>query len=217
MSNIYKNIIYLFTKKKKKNINKINNISLEKKEQYNLHIFRKLLQKHTSELSGIYLIKLGTIEEIQKIYKINNINNLNISRGDFVYKYGRSKLLERRINDHIRDYGKYFRLELIYYAIIDNDEYSLSQAEAKLKNHFSDKKLDIEGRSELVILNNNDLIRSRDFIEEIRKEYYNNPDFLANQLLLLEKDYNFEICKREYENNLLKKEIEILNLKIKLN
>jgi hypothetical protein len=107
--------------------------------------------KNFKNISCIYLICIGFIETIKINYKLEN----NYLPECVVCKYGLTKNLERRLNEHDRDYGKKnnLTLHLNYHKEIPKEK--LYFAENILKETFirlGYQFNDIAGKNELILI-----------------------------------------------------------------
>lgn len=85
-----------------------------------------------SEISGLYLIRLGTVGKLRKVFQIPEEYPDHL----YVHKFGRSNNIATRFQQHVRSYAKLkiYDIKLIYYCPIDSE--LVPKAEADLRNHF---------------------------------------------------------------------------------
>jgi hypothetical protein len=123
---------------------------------------REVFKKSSTSVPCVYLFALGTVVDLRKAMSIDS----KYSDDDVVYKYGMTKDLVSRTQQHQADYGKIsgVSLKMKYYSFID-PQY-ISEAETDIKTFFNslDMKLEYDNRTELVI------IKSQ-HIEIVKKQY----------------------------------------------
>jgi hypothetical protein len=159
----------------------------------------------TDNLSCIYIYTLGLVKNLKDSMNISN----NYNDTDIIIKYGFTKDLTRRNNEHTLHYNKIkgVELHLKYFTYINTN--NLSEAEKKIKDFIFGMKLDFqfENDIELAILNKDNLNVLKKEYELINK-WYSNYD-IDNQIKLKELEYQIQI--KDLENKILKKDLEIIN------
>ena len=107
----------------------------------------------TSQLSCIYLIKIDTVKHC-KSYIQHSENLKNFEDKDYVFKFGLSDNIKRRLSEHQRSYGKWSLspLSLTLFTLIPPTK--LYDAEARLKHVFiaSNMLIKHETYNELVVI-----------------------------------------------------------------
>lgn len=189
-------------------------------------IVKSMCSKSTASISCIYLFSLGTVQQLRLTFNIPSKYEDDM----LLVKYGRTEDLERRTNEHEKDYGKMtgVDLRLLQYTHIDN-QYT-SDAECDINNFLihSDSKYDFPNRSELAIISKDKLKQVEKEYAKIRKIYAGNlneiihdKDRLVNEIHTLKLTHKLEIMEKdivikgEQHNNALKnKDIELLQLKL---
>jgi hypothetical protein len=177
---------------------------------------REVFKKSSTSVPCVYLFALGTVADLRKAMSIDP----HYSDDDVVYKYGMTKDLVSRTQQHQADYGKIsgVSLKLKYYSFID-PQY-VSDAETDIRNFFNslDMKLEYDNRSELVV------VQSK-HIEIVKKQYQNlsmlyagHVKELVQKIKDLEKE--LEIKDVKYNNiielNKFKYEAEISTYKLEV-
>ncbi len=129
------------------------------------------ISKNFKDISCIYLICIGFINEIKTNYNLTN----NYPSNYIVCKYGLTKNLHRRLNEHNRDYGKKNNttLYLNYYKEISKEKLYL--AENILKETFIRLEYqfnDFVGKNELILI-------PVDELDSLKYEYEKIKNYLS--------------------------------------
>lgn len=102
-----------------------------------------------ANVSGLYLISLGTVGQLRKIFGIPD----DYQDDMIVYKYGRSDNIATRYQQHVKSYAKLrvYDIRLVYYCPVDTA--MASKAEADLRDRFEEygMKLDSAEHTEIAI------------------------------------------------------------------
>jgi hypothetical protein len=173
---------------------------------------REVFKKSSTSVPCVYLFAFGTVGDLRTTMSIDT----KFNDDDVVYKYGMTKDLVSRTQQHQADYGKIngVTLKLKYYSFID-PQY-VSEAETDIRTFFNslDMKLEYDNRSELVV------IKSQ-HIEIVKKQYQNLSMLYAGhikELVQKIKDLEKDLEMRdERHNNALKLKDERYNNIIELN
>lgn len=122
-------------------------------------------------MSGIYLIKVGKVKDLKTTFIIESKYRV-FDDEHCVYKFGKTKNFERRMNSHKANYCKDLHLE-IFTSV---DEKNLSVCEKKVRDklierkcHFIERSFSGENYKELVII-------PPEKLEELEKFY--KTDFM---------------------------------------
>lgn len=130
-------------------------------------------------VSGVYLIRLGTVLELRDILSIPDSFADTLT----VYKYGRSENIAARYTQHCTNYAKIgiTDITLTYYCPLD--ESTVVQAEAYIKEHLveCEMKLDHANHTEIVIAKENSRVMKRLF-EQLHKLHQTSNVTLTEQL-----------------------------------
>ena len=190
---------------------------------------KTVFNQTTDKISCIYLFYLGKVKDLKKSLRIDD---KYYNENDGVYKWGMTQDLDRRTKEHNRNFSKIknVNLQLILFNYID-PQY-LSKAEMKIKKLFKEMELNLkyEKYSELVIVPNKNIKFVKENYETISSSYIGNFKEMIikikekdHEMELLKKSHEIELFKKAHENELLKKdnellmkELEILELKSKL-
>jgi hypothetical protein len=133
-----------------------------------------------------------------------------------VYKYGFTDDLSRRIGEHESKYGKLKNvvLTLSTFHIIDTKYTSEAEHEVRDICNAFEKKLNVEGFNELIVLNDKELIQIKKQYKYIGNEFAGATSELQSQITELKekiKDFENEIVnlKIVHKHELLEKDIII--------
>ena len=123
----------------------------------NLESFKTVLKKYPQGFSGIYLLKLGRVEDLRETFEISE----TIDNDSLLCKFGFSRDLSRRLDEHKSDYGKLKNVNMNVETFHYIDPLYNQKAEAEIRNIFEayDMRLMVPGRNELVVLNKKQLER----------------------------------------------------------
>ena len=168
----------------------------------NVRSIRDVFKSSVNSFPCVYLFELGKVSQLRETFNISNDIDDNMT----IYKYGMTENMKDRILGHVNDYGKLKNVDmnLKLFSYIDV-KYKLS-AEQDLRLFFNsiNIKLEVDGRNELVVVNE----KMYKIVEKHFKTVSN--EYLGATREIQEK---MEKMKNEHENELLKKEMEILKLK----
>lgn len=158
----------------------------------------------------IYLFTLGKATDLRKSMKINKDYDDEM----IVCKYGYTKNIKKRTNDHMKTYGKIkgSKLRLKVYSYID-PQYA-SKAEVNIKHVLKQvgNKLEYEKFDELVILDKNDMKFVLEQYKMMGKSYMGHlSEIIAEKK---ELEHRLELQRLEYEGKLKDKDNEILKIKL---
>jgi hypothetical protein len=197
---------------------------------------REVFKKSSTSVPCVYLFALGTVKDLRKTMSISD----NFQDDDVVYKYGMTKDLVTRTQQHQNDYGKIkgVTLKMKYYSFID-PQY-VSEAETDIKTFFNslDMKLEYDNRSELVIIKSQhiDIVKKQyqtlsmlyaghvkelvQKIKDLEKELELKDERFKNAIELKEERFASIMELKEEKHKLevtrLEKDIELKNMEIKM-
>ena len=185
----------------------------------------------------VYLLTLGTAKDLRQSMNIDAKYNNDM----IVCKYGKTDNLERRLTEHMASYGNIpnTNVMLKYYAYVDPK--NITEAENDIKNYMESlgAKFNYSNYNELVILtpkllndpvnkqytfiskvyagNITDLLtKIRDLQNDLELTKERQARILSENINeLLQKDKRIMELEKIMECELLKKEIEMLKMKIK--
>ena len=176
---------------------------------------RNILIDHQSKsdpFAGIYLIRIGNVKDLRLSMKISQATYPSDFDNAFLYKYGRSRNLFNRIEQHRSSlyYGKYsdsIDFELMFFI-----EQSITiEAEAALSGYFTESNLkfdftDDSGKehTELVIIKHDELQGVREEYIKMINKYPNAENAISLFIDNLKSQYQSQIADLKHENEILK-------------
>lgn len=176
---------------------------------------KEVFKTSSTTIPCVYLFSLNTVENLRKKMNIHK----KYSDDSIVCKYGFTKDLSRRTREHLKEYGKFEKvnLKLKHHSYID-PQY-ISKAEADIKDFFEalDVTLTYEDYDELVIVKPS-LLRTIDrqyrqlsnaYAGHI-KELIKRVEDLKKEMELKEEKHKNEMLVKDNKINMLKKENEML-------
>jgi hypothetical protein len=189
-------------------------------------VIKEVFNTDTHTLPSVYLFSIGFVKDLRESMNIHESYNDD----DVVAKYGFTKELSRRTGEHIVKYSKIpnANLRLKYNSYID-PQY-VSKAESDIRLFMTGLKLnhDYGNDEELVIIPNNLNKLVEHQYTMIGKNYMGHVSELITKIKELEDKYEKillthkielqnetharEIQREKYENELLKKDIEIMKI-----
>jgi len=200
-------------------------------------VIKEVFNCDTNTLPCVYLFTLGYVKDLRISMNIDNKYNDDC----IIAKYGFTKELSRRTNEHIKLYNKIngCDLKLKHYSYID-PQY-MSNGENDIKDFITtlNLKLSYENYDELIIIPKEYMKIISEKYEHIGKKYSGHITELVikikeledkyekqelkykyeNQTLIFEKEKlnnELELQKEKYEHQLLKKDFELLKLQTKI-
>lgn len=169
--------------------------------------FEAVFSKSTSDISAIYLFKLGIAKDLRETFHIDP----SIPDEYDVFKFGHTQHFNKRFKEHQTTYGKMsgVSLELIHFHIID-PKYS-SNAETDVSDMFKylGYKLNVPDFNELVAYEN-----TKETKKYITKQYKNIGDSYIGNTAGLQKEieklkeeikeinHKYELQQEKYEKEL---------------
>ena len=190
---------------------------------------KAVFDKASHTIPCVYLFSVGKVKDLRKSMKIKD----KYDDDSYVYKYGMTIDLERRIKEHEKAFNKIkgAKLELTTSSFID-PQY-ISKAENKVKDLMAELKYNFsfESMVELAIISDKQIKFVKEQYGIISKLYLGHVADLVNKIkekdneialmkerhekeLAIERHKN-ELLAEKHENELLKKEVEILKMKTK--
>ncbi len=190
---------------------------------------KEVFKKSASSLPCTYLLSIGKVANLKKSLDIGDDYNDD----DFVIKWGMTDDFKRRLGEHQNTFSKIkgSNLEVIAFNYIDPQ--FVSKAESDLKKYFKDTsmKLDIEKHDELAIVSKKKLSSVKNHCALVGNAYAGHAKDLI--IKLKEKDHEIELIKKDkdheielikkgnellvekHKNELLVKDLEIANMKLR--
>jgi hypothetical protein len=166
-------------------------------------------------ISCIYFFTLGTVKKLRLSMNIDNKYNDE----DIVGKFGYTKDLSRRMNEHIKELGEIenCELKLKCYSYIDPEYMSKAEIEIKKLIEILNCIISYKNKEEIFIIKNNMITYIEDQYSLIGIKYKTYVSEYTNKLKELEDNKDKEkeklnnyikIQKLEHENTILKKDSE---------
>ncbi len=149
-----------------------------------LENYKAVFNKYSQNFPCIYLLSLGKVKDLKSIYQLNDQINDQLT----VYKYGFTMDMKRRLAEHQRDYGKLCNVELEIFNYVDV-KYT-SEAEGDIRDLFDsfDKSIDVQGKNELVVLNQKQLDRVKKEYTRTGREYAGATQVLQEEIANLKQE-----------------------------
>jgi|694.fasta_scaffold40028_3 hypothetical protein len=177
---------------------------------------RSFLNCGVTEYSELYLICIGKVKDLS-----NDIIELkNKNQDDYLFKFGYTSDLYKRLLYHKSTFSKYKnnKLSLVFHCPIDKQY--LSQAEVDLKNTFQtfDYVLEHPEYKELVHFSENKLSHFEKIFKSICEKYAGNCKKLQEKVEQnkLIKEQELKEIKYEYDNKLKDTMYKMKELELKL-
>lgn len=196
----------------------------------NIETYRNVFKTHSTVLPSVYLLELGRVKDLKDTFRINDeIYNQNTN--SYIYKFGCTEDLDKRISQHNGDYGKLknVNLQLVKFTMIEqrykteaeqNLRQSFNNFNKRLivkidKNEKKDDNVNDKNRYELVILNKEELETIFKYYKLIKNEYAGSTTELQNKIEKMKHEAELKSVKAEINNNqieLIKRDIEYVRL-----
>jgi len=174
--------------------------------------YKAVFETYASKFPCIYLLSLGKVGLLRDTFGIDS----SVSDDSTVYKYGFTDDLTRRIGEHEAKYGKLqnVNIKLSTFHIIDVKYTSEAEKEIREVCTAFEKKLNVEGYKELIVLNEKEHIQIKKYYKHIGIECAGATAELQSQIIELKekiKDFENEIIniKVHHKNELLEKDMII--------
>jgi len=158
---------------------------------------KSIFSKSTHQLPCIYLLSLGQVKDLRDDFNLDD----SYDDDDFLHKWGMTNNLKRRMKEHEVSYSEFegTNLELVLFGYID-PQY-ISEAETKLSHCFKALNLVVEHETyeELAVI-------PKEHMKYIKEQF----ELISNMYLGHVKDLITQLKNKEHENEILKKDIELL-------
>lgn len=155
------------------------------------------------------MLKLGRVEDLIETFQISE----TIDKNSFVYKFGFTEDLKKRVTNHERDYGKLknvnIEVELFHY--IDPSQTADAEGEIRSILEAYDMRLNVPrvndspGRLELVVLNKKQFERVKKDYANTGKTYAGASEEMQEQIRQLKQqiqDLRIEMEKKELHHTI---------------
>lgn len=189
---------------------------------------KEVFSKDRNTLPCIYLFALNTVAELRTSMNID----AKFTDDSIVAKYGYTKDLARRTGEHINKYNKIggVDLKLKHYCYIDPQFCSTAEANIRTLMTSYNIQLEYEDEDELVVIPKELMKIIEDYYGFVAKKYAGHisefitqiKDFeyekreLEQKHKFLEQTYVFKLAEAKHENEMLKKDNQILQLQLQL-
>jgi len=172
---------------------------------------KAVFSKTATVIPSIYLLSLGTVKSLRKKLHLDK----QYKDDDFVYKFGMTIDLERRIKEHTKDFAKLgVSLELVTFGLIDAQY--ISEAETSLKRNFADWSYTIshDTYTELAVIPTKKLPSVKKQYTIIAKAYMGHISELISEMKLIKETHAKELALKNVE--LRDKDIKMKDMEITL-
>ena len=167
-----------------------------------------IFDKNSTLLTCVYLISLGKVSSLRSSFNIKE----PFSDDAIVYKFGHTKDLARRINEHKKTYSEIsnVKMNLKLYSYIDKQ--NTKEAEKDLKQILKLMKVRIHNKKyiELVALDNSELKKTKMHYTEIGNKYMGKLEDMKKEVE--ETTETMKKLREEHDHKMELKEAEIAKL-----
>ncbi len=172
---------------------------------------KAVFSKSASTLPCIYLFVIGKIKNLRKHFEISDEYNDN----DCVYRFGTTKELSRRTDEHNKSFGKIKGAELKLSIFNFIDVQYIFQAETELKSFMEGLEVMFEckGHKELVIIPKNKMKCVQKQFNYIGNNYIGHIKELVDKIKEKDaeiKEKNHEIKDKDHDLKDKGREIELV-------
>jgi hypothetical protein len=176
-----------------------------------LKSYKAVFESHADKLPSMYLFRLGKVSDLRETFQIDK----SISDSSYVYKFGCTDDLTRRLNEIAREYNKLHNvnIELTIYRMVDPKHIFNAEGDIREQCKAYGKNLNVAGYNELIILNEKEYEYIKKCYRRIGNEYAGATAELQNKIVELEKKIEDLVALHKYE--MYEKEMEIQNEKHK--
>lgn len=187
----------------------------------NADTIKEVFDTSKTTLPCVYLFTLGQVKDLRSSMKIDSKHKDD----DIVAKYGYTKDLARRASEHIATYGKIkgVDLKLKYHAYMDPQYMSQGENDIRMFMDALKINLEYEKHSELVVIPKDMMKLVDKQYQQIGSNYMGHISELITKIKELENKlekqsltYELGLEKVKHENEILKKDTEIIKLKLQL-
>jgi hypothetical protein len=159
--------------------------------------YKAVFDSHADKFPSIYLFRLGKVRDLRETFQIPNL----ISDNSYVYKYGCTDDLSRRINETGQKYGKLQNVkpELVLYRMVETKHIFDAEREIREQCKAYEKNLNTSGYIELIILTGKEYEYMKKCYKRIGNEYAGASAELQRQVQELEQKVEQEHASHKYE------------------
>ena len=171
--------------------------------------FKAVFDTYATTFPCIYLMYLGTVKELRATFGIDS----HVVDDLVVYKYGFTRDLGRRFQEHAGTYGKMsgVNLRLMSFHAVDTKYTANAESDVRGLMHFKHANLTVDGRKELVALSGDDLTYVKQEYSRIGARYAGATAGLTaeiNELKSKIKDLENELQKERYEKKMVEMKLD---------
>jgi hypothetical protein len=184
--------------------------------------YKAVFDTYASKFPCIYLLSLGKVGALRETFGIEK----EMNDDSVVYKYGFTDDLSRRIGEHETKYGKLagVTMKLSTFHIIDTKYTNEAEGEVREMCSAFEKKLNVEGYNEFIILNEKEHGQMKKMYKRIGNEcagatleLQTQISELKEKIKDLENNYKIELMEKDVLINNEKHKNEILQNKLDTN
>jgi hypothetical protein len=167
----------------------------------NVRCIRDVFKSSVNSFPCVYLLELGKVSNLRESLGISD----EIDDKMTVYKYGMTEDMKDRMLRHINDYGKMKNVEmnLKLFSYIDVKYKVNAEQDLRLFFNSINLKLEVDGRNELIVLQDNMYKIVENHFKTVSNEYLGATREIQKEM---------ETLKNNYEKDMLKKDLEIQKL-----
>ena len=174
----------------------------------NVRCIRDVFKSSVNSFPCVYLLELGKVSNLRESLGISD----EIDDKMTVYKYGMTEDMKDRMLKHINDYGKMKNVEmnLKLFSYIDVKYKVNAEQDLRLFFNSINVKLEVDGRNELIVLQDNMYKIVENHFKTVANEYLGATREIQKEMETLKNNYEKEMLKVSTE--MLKKDLEIQKL-----
>jgi hypothetical protein len=182
-------------------------------------VIKEVFNTDANQFPCIYLFTLGKAKDLRASMQIP----AQVVDESVVCKYGFTKDLARRTGEHLTNYSKITGVELRLKHHVYIDPQYISNAETKISNYMKALKLNLEygDEKELVIIPSELTEFVSEQYQQIGRAFMGHIADFVTRIKDLEHNLNLQQARHEtvvknMENELLRKDLEIANLRLSM-
>jgi hypothetical protein len=174
----------------------------------NVRCIRDVFKSSVNSFPCVYLLELGKVSNLRESLGISD----EIDDKMTVYKYGMTEDMKDRMLKHINDYGKMKNVEmnLKLFSYIDVKYKVNAEQDLRLFFNSINLKLEVDGRNELIVLQDNMYKIVENHFKTVSNEYLGATREIQKEMETLKNNYEKEMLK--VSTDMLKKDLEIQKL-----
>jgi hypothetical protein len=174
----------------------------------NIRCIRDVFKSSVNTFPCVYLLELGKVSNLRESLGISD----EIDDKMTVYKYGMTEDMKERMLKHINDYGKIKNvvINLKLFSYIDVKYKVNAEQDLRLFFNSINFKLEVDGRNELIVLQDNMYKIVENHFKTVSNEYLGATREIQKEIETLKNNYEKDMLKNSTE--MLKKDLEIQKL-----